>query len=48
VVPARHNVQPTRIAKVGPAGEAIAKEAVEGKYDLIIHGHPATARWASW
>ena len=38
----RHNVQAQRITKVGPAGEAIAKEAEEGKYDLIImgtHGH---------
>ena len=43
----RHNVQPARIAKVGPAGEAIAKEAVEGKYDLIImgtHGHGALGK----
>lgn len=38
----RHNVTPARIVKVGPAGESIAKEAVEGKYDLVImgtHGH---------
>lgn len=38
----RHQVQTTRIAKVGPAGETIAKEAEEGKYDMVImgtHGH---------
>jgi nucleotide-binding universal stress UspA family protein len=44
---ARHQVQATRIAKVGPAGEAISKEAVDGNYDLIImgtHGHGALGK----
>jgi len=40
-------VQPARIAKVGPAGETIAKEAADGNYDLVImgtHGHGALGK----
>lgn len=34
----RHGLKPQRITKVGPAGELIAKEAVEGNYDLVVMG----------
>ena len=39
---AKHNIQATRLSKVGPAGETIAHLAEEGKFDLLImgtHGH---------
>ena len=38
----RHGVQLKTIAKVGPAGDTIAKVAESGKYDLLVmgtHGH---------
>ena len=42
----RHGFQLKRIAKVGPAGETIAKLADAGDYDLLVmgsHGHGALA-----
>ena len=39
---AQSGITPTCRAEIGPAGEAIAKIAEEGKFDLIImgtHGH---------
>ncbi|MOA16053.1 Universal stress protein family protein [compost metagenome] len=44
---AKHNVQAARLSKVGPAGEAIAKLAEDGKFDLLImgtHGHGALGK----
>lgn len=44
---AKHNVQATRLAKVGPAGETIAKAADEGQFDLLVmgtHGHGALGK----
>ncbi|MBI3102474.1 MAG: universal stress protein [Burkholderiales bacterium] len=42
----RHGFQPKRMAKVGPAGETIAKLADAGQFDLLVmgsHGHGALA-----
>ena len=42
----RKGVEPERIAKVGQAGETIAKVADEGKFDLLVmgsRGHGALA-----
>lgn len=39
---AQSGISATRRAEIGPAGEVIAKVAVEGKFDLVImgtHGH---------
>ena len=38
----RHGMEPTVVSKVGSPGEAIAKVANDGKYDLLVmgtHGH---------
>ena len=40
----RHGMEPTVVSKVGAPGEAIAKVANEGKFDLLMmgsHGHSA-------
>ena len=40
----RHGMEPTVVSKVGSPGEAIAKVANDGKYDLLVmgsHGHSA-------
>ncbi len=40
----RHGVKAQSVAKVGPAGSAIAKAASDGKFDLVVmgsHGHGA-------
>ncbi|MFN7857470.1 MAG: universal stress protein [Acidovorax sp.] len=42
----RHGVSPSRVVKVGPAGETISKLASSGKFDLVVmgsHGHGALA-----
>jgi nucleotide-binding universal stress UspA family protein len=42
----RHGIDAKSVAKVGPAGELIAKVAEQGKFDLVImgsHGHSALA-----
>jgi nucleotide-binding universal stress UspA family protein len=39
---ARHGITPKTMAKVGPAGETIARAADSGKFDLLVlgsHGH---------
>jgi nucleotide-binding universal stress UspA family protein len=40
----RHGMEPTVVSKVGSPGEAIAKVANDGKFDLLVmgsHGHSA-------
>ena len=42
----RHGVSPSRVVKVGSAGETISKLASSGKFDLVVmgsHGHGALA-----
>ena len=34
----RHDIDPTPVSKIGPAGETIARMAEAGKYDLIVMG----------
>lgn len=41
---AQHGIQPTLVHKVGHAGELIAQEATDGRYDMVVmgsHGHSA-------